>query len=88
MPRTQITDEEIESAMKVIKEALTKKLMQHGNGTFASTHEIYGVVAEEFDELGDALRSNNEEEFANELIDVAVGAIFGVACIYSHKTDW
>ena len=88
MPRTQITDKEIESTMKMIREALTKRLMQHGRGTFASTHEIYGIVAEEFDELRDALRSNSEQEFVNELIDVAVGAIFGAACIYSHKTDW
>jgi molybdopterin converting factor small subunit len=88
MPRTQVTEEEIQKAIKLVLEALEGRLMQKGRGTFASTHEIYGVVAEEFDELTDELRKNNELDFAGELIDIAVGCIFGVASIHSQKTDW
>ncbi len=88
MSRTQITDEEIEVALTFIKNALEGRLLQKGKGTFASTHEIYGIVAEEFNELGRELEKNNEDNFAGELIDIAVGCIFGVACIKSKKTDW
>jgi hypothetical protein len=88
MARTQVTDEEVQKAVKMILEALEGRLMQKGKGTFASTHEIYGIIAEEFDELTDELRNNNELNFAGELIDIAVGCIFGVASIHSQKTDW
>ena len=88
MPRIQVTDEEIELALVKVKAMLEARLRQKGKGTFASTHEIYGVIAEEFDELGDELRSNNAAQFRNELTDIAVGAIFGIACIDAQKTDW
>ena len=88
MARIQVTDEEIELAVNKVRSMLEGRLRQKGKGTFASTHEIYGVIAEEFDELGDELRNNNSEAFKNELMDIAVGAIFGVACIDAMKTDW
>lgn len=88
MPRTPVTEEEIQWALELLKEAIEARLLQHGRGTFASTHEIYGVVAEEFGELEDAMKRNNQPDFEGELVDIAVGAVFGVACIHAQKTDW
>ena len=44
-------------------------------GHFTSTHEAYGVLVEEVDELLDEIRSNNCEGVINEAIDVAAVAM-------------
>jgi NTP pyrophosphatase (non-canonical NTP hydrolase) len=85
MPRAQVTKQEIEKAFDFVKKALEGRLMQKGDGAFASHHEIYGVLAEEFDELRDELRKNTKDDFAGELIDIAVGAVFAIACVKSNK---
>ena len=43
-------------------------------GDFASTHEAYGVLAEEVAELLDAIRSNDAESIRDEAVDVAAVA--------------
>ena len=43
-------------------------------GDFTSTHEAYGVLAEEVAELLDAIRSNDRESIRDEAIDVAAVA--------------
>jgi len=44
-------------------------------GEFSSTHEAYGVLAEEVDELLDAIRCNDAQWVIDEAIDVAAVAI-------------
>jgi len=43
-------------------------------GDPASTHEAYGVLAEEVAELLDAIRSNKSESIRNEAVQVAAVA--------------
>lgn len=43
-------------------------------GAFNSTHEAYGVIAEEFAELLDAIRSNDMKQVAHEAIQIAACA--------------
>jgi NTP pyrophosphatase (non-canonical NTP hydrolase) len=43
-------------------------------GGFSSTHEAYGVIAEELFELLDAIQSNNLDRVRCEAIDVAAAA--------------
>ena len=88
MQRTQISQEQIDAAMDMLKQKLQMRLEQKGYGTFASTHEIAGVVDEEHREMMDALRKNDVEEFKEELLDIAVGTVFGVACIDAGELDW
>jgi len=40
-------------------------------GDFASTHEALGVAIEEWDELRDAIRSNDMANIASECLDLA-----------------
>lgn len=40
-------------------------------GDFASTHEALGVAMEEWDELREAIRSNNLEAVQHECMDLA-----------------
>ena len=77
-------------AVNDLMEKLTKRLNEKGNGSFSSKHEILGVLEEEFHELVDSVRKHGDtsEEIIQELLDIAVGAIFGVACIKTKKVDW
>ena len=43
-------------------------------GGFSSTHEAYGVIAEELAELLEAIQSNNLDRVRCEAIDVAAAA--------------
>ena len=59
---------------------LNQRLRDKGDLSFASRHEILGIVSEEFYELLEAVKNdNNPLGFRNELIDIAVACIFGVA---------
>ena len=62
---------------------LGKEMRQAENkyGPFHSTHEGYGVLAEEVAELLDAIRSNNQEDIQGEAIQVAAVALrIALAC--------
>lgn len=70
--------------MAVVLEDLAAHLnarLKHGPGVYASPHETLGVVAEEYDELLEAVRSNDAADTAKELMDVAVGALFGIVSL-------
>ena len=44
-------------------------------GPFASTHEALGVIIEEFDELREAIRSNDLDRVQQECLDMAAPLI-------------
>lgn len=79
--REQISSEVIKEAIDQTAAKLKMRLEEKGYGAFVSIHEILGIVTEEFHELVEAVRWNNQIEVKEELLDIAVGAIFGVACI-------
>jgi NTP pyrophosphatase (non-canonical NTP hydrolase) len=62
-----------------IGDAITRRLREKGDGAYASEHETYGIIAEEFDELRDAMRANDPANFREELVDIAVACIIGMA---------
>jgi NTP pyrophosphatase (non-canonical NTP hydrolase) len=88
MDRTQLTDEQIMKAVDKTIEKLKFRLKQKGYGTFASKHEILGVITEEYKEFVDAVHSKNYEEMKSEIIDLAVGCMFGLACFEEETIDW
>jgi NTP pyrophosphatase (non-canonical NTP hydrolase) len=88
MPREQITQEQIEKVIENFKWKLQERLREKGFGTFASSHEILGIITEEYKEMLDAVHKNNIESLKLELMDIAVGAIFGIACIDANTLDW
>lgn len=70
----------LDKIFQIVRAHLTVKIIEKGSGAFVSTHEIYGVIAEEFEkELLDALHANNRKQFVRELLDVAASAIYGLA---------
>jgi len=88
MARKPIPDNTINSVLATIPMAIQARLAEKGPGTFASRHEIQGVLDEEFHELREALQSNIEKDYYKELMDIAVGAVFGMACMVEGTMDW
>lgn len=85
MVREQVEMEAIEDALKVFHEYLMKRINKHGMGKFASSHEAYGVLAEEVDESLDELRLNDKDKFVQEMLDVAVTGIWAYVSLKEKK---
>jgi hypothetical protein len=77
-----------ESAIKSVKDALEERLAEKGYHTFVSSHEISGVLREEYKEVGDAVHLNSNEFLRKELIDLAVACIWGIVSIDADALDW
>lgn len=79
--RKEVLDTEIAASFAILGEQLKKRLSQHGKNSFIGPHEILGVLEEEMHELREAVRSNERAQVVSECMDVAVGALFGVASL-------
>ena len=87
--RQQLKDTDLEKAMVEVGAMLLSRAKQKGMGTMASNHEILGILDEELTEYRDAIHDKlGDEEKVSELIDIAVGALFGIASIRSGGVDW
>jgi hypothetical protein len=81
MPR-DVDKETVEKAFKTVMRMMEKRLKRKGRGPYLFTHQIDGIIDEEFNlELKSAMHKNDLKEFRSELIDIAVAAIFGIASI-------
>jgi NTP pyrophosphatase (non-canonical NTP hydrolase) len=87
MERLQLTEKQVMEAVEKTVEKLRFRLKQKGYGTFASRHEILGVITEEYKEFVDAVHSKNYDEMKSEITDLAVGCIFGLACLEEETID-
>lgn len=72
-------------ALEDIKLWLDYRVAQKGDGAFASLHELRGVIDEEFSELMEALHQKDLAQIEHELKDLAVAAIFGLACLRARQ---
>ncbi len=89
MNRQIITNEQIDNVISFdFIDHFNKVVDKKGKGSFASSHEILGVLQEEYHEALTAVKENDIENLKHELFDVAVTALFGVACINSKTLDW
>lgn len=78
--RERVSNESLLEAIDTLKRSLAKEIDRKGQNSFASTHEVLGVITEEYQELIDAVKSNNIDDVLLELTDLAVGCLFGIAC--------
>jgi len=79
--RNKITNKEIKQVVKLFEKSLWEEIKKKGNGAYISPHEVRGVMEEEFAEHMDELRANNLTKQVDELIDIAIAAMWGVASI-------
>ena len=83
--RVQVSDEIILHTRRKLATELDRRLAKKGRGAYLSKHEALGVITEEFYELVDAVRNDeNPSQFLEECMDVAVAAIFTLASYEAH----
>lgn len=78
--RPIIGDDAIELAVDALRAHLREVVKRKGSGSFASWHELMGVLIEEVDEAKAALHANDVDGLFVELLDVAQVCVFGLAC--------
>lgn len=82
--REPVSKKDISKGVDDLIQKLFKRLSEKGYGSYASRHEILGILVEEMDEVMDEVRINTPRGYLNfrkELLDVAVGALFGYICM-------
>jgi hypothetical protein len=88
MNRKVISAKAIEDAIGSMKQGMILSLNKNGDESFASMHEVIGALEEEMSELKEAVRVHENLEFIREeLIDIAIAAVFTVACIDEKGID-
>jgi NTP pyrophosphatase (non-canonical NTP hydrolase) len=88
MERDRISRVAIMSALKQIAEHTEEELEKKGYGTYASIHEVLGVVTEEYIEMSEAVHKNDHTALKEELLDIATACHFAIACLDSGTLDW
>lgn len=87
--RHQLSWHDLEAAIQGVSEKTTYRAKQKGNGSMASNHEILGIINQETSEYEEAIHKKlSDQEKVEELKDIAVAAIFGIASIQSGGVDW
>jgi NTP pyrophosphatase (non-canonical NTP hydrolase) len=77
--RPEITIEQFIEASDLVKERLLHYAKHKGPQAIISAHEISGLIKEETDEFYEEVQKNNEQGIKDELVDVALTAIWGLA---------
>ena len=89
--RSSVSDAVVVDAVSMLIKELDRRLKEKGRGTFSSSHEILGIVTEEYWELVDAVKRHGDDKagrIKQELMDIAVACVFGCACIDTGDMDW
>lgn len=81
--RTAIAESTRDLALYELKAMLEARIREKGCDSFASLHELRGVIDEEFNELREAMHQKQLDQIELELLDLGVAVIFGYACIRS-----
>jgi hypothetical protein len=77
-----------DSAIKDIRDKLEMRLEEKGYCTYASIHEISGIIGEKIDEMKEAVHGNDQQQLRKELISIAVCSIWGIVSIDADGLDW
>lgn len=83
--RKRISGATVERAINLIRVNLSKQFQKHGTGCLVSNHEILGDITEEYHELIDAVRDNDDEQVVHELMDIGVSCVWGIASILEEN---
>lgn len=87
--RHQLNIIDLQNAVEEVSEKLDYRAEQKGMGAMASNHEIYGIIRQETSEYEDAIHEHaSDKDKIEELKDIAVAALFGIASIRSGGVDW
>ncbi len=88
MQRHQLTDNDVNTAYLAARSEINRRLKEKGRGILVTTHEILGVVTEEYHELVNAVTAADPTQVADELYDLAVACLVGAASMETGETQW
>jgi hypothetical protein len=88
MNRKQLTDKNFEKALAHLAAELAHQLQEKGYGTAASIHELSGLLTEEYHEVLHEVHENNHSALIQELSQLGVTCLFGIACLEAETLDW
>ncbi len=83
-----MTDLDIKEATLRIDQKARERLAEKGRCAFVSSHEILGVITEEYHELIDAIEKTDEKKIYDEILDIAVAAHIALASLATGGHDW
>ena len=86
--RPQLTAADISEAIGSIRTRLQDMFNKFGEHSLVSSHECFGIIAEEMYELQKAVHENNREAIEKELADLGVCVILALASLQSNSLDW
>ncbi len=87
MPRQNLTPDQQDAALELVRDLYRKRMKEKGVHSFASIHEILGILAEEHNlELLKAVHENDHAQVRKELLDIAVACVHGIASL--EYVDW
>lgn len=86
-PRIDLAPATPRDAANQFAKTYLERLDEHGWGGCVSTHEGYGIIAEEFKELGDALQANDVAQQKKECMDIMVAAAFMLSSLQQETLD-
>ena len=79
MARIEVSDCAIRNAYELFNDKLKYRLNQKGRLGYIGNHEALGIITEEYWELIEAIKSNDNAAVKAELIDLIVAAWFALA---------
>lgn len=89
MKRDIVAISSIEQGEIFMSKHLWEKLLKDkGLTAIQSSHEILGILEEEFLELKLAIKENNNKNVIQELRDIGAFCTFATTCIADGHTNW
>lgn len=88
MNRKLITGNVIEQIFTEEKAYLIGRLKQKGYHVLVSSHEMLGIITEEYHELVNTIMKNNLSEINKELSDLVVACLLARISIRTGGQDW
>lgn len=80
----EVTEEQISGALTMLGINLRRRLIDKGRDSFINPKETLGDLRLEMNEVEQAVQIKEPQRIIEELLDVAVGCVFGVASIKAH----
>lgn len=80
----EVTDDQLSEALTLLGTNLRRRLTEKGRDSFISPKETLGDLRLEMNEVEEAIQIKEPQRIIEELLDVAVGCVFGVASVKAH----
>ena len=88
LSRHMLSAMDLEKALDAVRTKTWYRMRQKGRGATASSHEILGCIVDEVEEYRDEVHAKSDGEAkVQELLDIAVAAVWGIASIRAGGTD-